>query len=200
MSYKVSVIIPVYGAEKYIERCARSLFGQTLREVEYIFVDDCTTDRSMDVLRRVMADYPQRQPDIRLLRTPKNSGQALARRIGMKAAKGEYMIHCDPDDWVDACYYESLYIRASEAQADICQGAIIYHNVDSSFRRPCQHYSGPGMKAMLEGKYYWSLCMQLVRLSLVERYCIYPFEGINSGEDVNVVMRAYAVADKVTRR
>ena len=51
---KVSVIIPVYGVEKYIERCARSLFEQTLDDIEYLFIDDCTPDKSIDVLKRVM--------------------------------------------------------------------------------------------------------------------------------------------------
>lgn len=57
----VSVIIPVYNVEQYIERCARSLFGQTLDDIEYIFVNDCTPDKSMEVLARVLEDYPARK-------------------------------------------------------------------------------------------------------------------------------------------
>ena len=58
---KVSVIIPVYGVEKYIERCARSLFKQTLDDIEYLFIDDCTPDDSVDVLRNVLEEYPNRK-------------------------------------------------------------------------------------------------------------------------------------------
>lgn len=58
---KVSVVIPVYGVEKYIERCARSLFEQTLDDIEYIFVNDCTKDRSIDILNSVINDYPARK-------------------------------------------------------------------------------------------------------------------------------------------
>ena len=57
---KVSVIIPVYNVEKYIEHCARSLMEQTLMDIEYIFVDDCTPDHSMEILQRVLTDYPER--------------------------------------------------------------------------------------------------------------------------------------------
>lgn len=57
---KVSVIVPVYGVENYIERCARSLFEQTLGDIEYLFIDDCTPDNSIDVLKRVLKDYPLR--------------------------------------------------------------------------------------------------------------------------------------------
>ena len=58
---KESVVIPVYGVEKYIERCARSLFEQTLDDIEYIFVNDCTKDRSIDILNAVINDYPARK-------------------------------------------------------------------------------------------------------------------------------------------
>ena len=63
---KVSVVIPVYGVEKYIERCARSLFEQTLDDIEYIFVNDCTKDRSIDILNEVINDYPARKQQIRM--------------------------------------------------------------------------------------------------------------------------------------
>ena len=58
---KVSVIVPVYGVEIYIERCARSLFEQTLDDIEYLFIDDCTPDRSIEILKQVLEDYPQRK-------------------------------------------------------------------------------------------------------------------------------------------
>lgn len=59
MEIKISVIIPVYGVEKYIERCARSLFGQSFSEAEFIFVNDCTPDNSISVLEDVIKDYPE---------------------------------------------------------------------------------------------------------------------------------------------
>lgn len=62
---KVSVIIPVYGVEKYIERCATSLFEQTLDDIEYIFVDDCTPDASMKLLGRIIEKYVNHQYSVR---------------------------------------------------------------------------------------------------------------------------------------
>ena len=64
---KVSVIIPIYKVEAYIERCARSLFEQTLKDIEYIFVNDCTPDRSVEVLKNVIEEYPDRKSQIRIL-------------------------------------------------------------------------------------------------------------------------------------
>ena len=71
---KVSVIVPVFGVEKYIERCARSLFEQTLDDMEFIFVDDCTPDCSIEILKDVLSSYPQRQVQTRIYRMPCNSG------------------------------------------------------------------------------------------------------------------------------
>ena len=72
----VSVIVPVYKVEPYIARCARSLFGQTLKDIEYIFIDDCTPDRSIEVLREVLEEYPERKEQVRIFRMPENGGQA----------------------------------------------------------------------------------------------------------------------------
>ena len=74
MNYKVSVVIPVYGVEKYIERCARRLFEQTLDEIEYIFVDDYSQDKSIDILEKVASEYPKRQQDLSIIHHAQNLG------------------------------------------------------------------------------------------------------------------------------
>lgn len=116
---KVSVIIPVYGVEKYIERCARSLFEQTLDDIEYIFVDDSTPDNSISILRKVLSEYPNREKQVKILRHEKNKGLAQARQTGLKIASGEYIAHCDSDDWVDVHMYEEMYNKAIEEDADV---------------------------------------------------------------------------------
>lgn len=116
---KVSIIVPVYGVEKLIERCARSLFEQTLDDIEYLFVDDCTPDKSIEVLKRVMEDYPKRKPQVVIHRMDQNSGQAAVRKWGMLNAKGDYLIHCDSDDWVEKDMYEVLYGLAIKNKADM---------------------------------------------------------------------------------
>lgn len=81
---KVSVIIPVYGVEKYIERCARSLFEQTLDDIEFIFVNDCTLDNSINVLETTLEEYPKRKSQVQIINFEQNQGAAKAREIGMK--------------------------------------------------------------------------------------------------------------------
>ena len=116
---KVSVIVPVYGAELYAERCARSLMEQTLDDIEYLFIDDCTPDRSMDIIRNVVNEYPQRINQVKFDKMPTNSGSAAVRRHGMLMAKGEYVIHCDSDDYIEFDMYASMYDMAKRQNLDM---------------------------------------------------------------------------------
>lgn len=118
MSPAVSVIVLVYKVERYIEQCARTLFGQTLRDVEFIFVDDCSPDRSMDILEQVLEDYPERRSQVRILRNEKNNGQAYSRRRGIEVSTGRYTIHCDSDDWLELNMLERMYLEAESYDAD----------------------------------------------------------------------------------
>ena len=120
MQVKISVCIPVYGVEKYIERCARSLFEQTMKDgVEFIFVDDCTKDNSIGILENVLNDYPERKEQVKIVHHEKNGGLVAARKTGLKHASGEYVIHCDSDDWVDVSMCEEMYKTAAETGADM---------------------------------------------------------------------------------
>lgn len=126
---KVSVIVPIYGVEKYIERCARSLFEQTLDDMEFVFVNDCTKDNSIAVLEKVIEDYPNRKEQIKILKHECNKGLPKARETGVDNATGEYVAHCDSDDWVDLEMYKKMYENAKRNDVDtiIC-GYYIYYN------------------------------------------------------------------------
>ncbi len=86
MYNKISLLIPVYGVEKYIERCARSLFGQTYQNIEYIFVDDCTKDSSIAVLKKVLDDYPFRKEQVTIIHHNFNKGLSAARNTAFNHA------------------------------------------------------------------------------------------------------------------
>lgn len=120
---KVSVVIPVYNVEKYIETCVRSLFEQTLHDVEYVFVDDCSPDRSVEILKGLVGEYQTRLEEegkvVRILRMPVNSGQAKVRREGVAHCTGEYIIHCDSDDWVETDMYRAMYETAVASGSDV---------------------------------------------------------------------------------
>jgi len=112
---KVSVIIPVYNAEKYLRQCLDSVQGQSLRDIEIICVDDGSTDSSPDMLReRAACDSRMR------IVTQANGGPGKARNTGMNYANGQYVIFLDADDWFEPDFLEKMAERADETCADIC--------------------------------------------------------------------------------
>lgn len=128
--YRVSVIIPIYKVEKYIERCAISLLEQTLPDIEIIFVDDCSPDDSIRLLDNVLLQYPDMLSNIKIIHHEVNSGSAVARITGIKAAEGEYIAFCDSDDWVDKEMYAYLYSGAQASGAD-----MVYSNYVVEFEK-----------------------------------------------------------------
>ena len=133
---KISVCIPVYGVEKYIERCARSLFEQTMTDgIEFIFVNDCTKDKSIAILERVLEEYPARKSQVKIIHHEQNSGLIAARNTGLAHAQGDYIIHCDSDDWVDLNMYKTMYNKAVETDADVvcCSHIEEYKNKKKTF-------------------------------------------------------------------
>lgn len=120
MSIKVSIGIPVYKVENYIERCARSLFEQTMKEdVEFIFVDDCSPDGSIEIVKRVLREYPQREDQVRIVRHETNLGLPTARNTFLDAARGEFLMAVDSDDFVDATMVEDLHGAIVDTNADL---------------------------------------------------------------------------------
>ena len=156
--YKISVIIPIFGVEKFIERCARSLFEQTLEEIEYIFVDDCTKDNSMTILNAVLEKYPQKKDHVIILKHEHNKGLPQARKTGVAVARGEYIAHCDSDDWVEEGMYERMYATAKREDADIvCCG---YYKSDGNAKTPVNVYptktllTGPVWNKLVHNELY----------------------------------------------
>ena len=95
---KVSIIVPIYRVEEYIERCAESLFAQTFDDIEYIFVDDCSPDKSVEILQRTLEKYPHRKRLTRIERLSSNSGLTAVRRQGIKLATGENTDNLESND------------------------------------------------------------------------------------------------------
>ncbi len=112
---KVSVIIPMYNSEKYIERCIKSIQNQTMKELEIIVVDDESSDRSVELCEQ-MAKEDARLHIIR----QKNTGPGLARNKGLEMARGQFIAFMDSDDTIVPNMYEKMYCATADAQADAC--------------------------------------------------------------------------------
>lgn len=201
-SPKVSVLIPIYGVEKYIERCAHSLFNQTMiDDIEFIFVNDCTPDESMTLLQRVIDQYPHRKGQITIINHEKNQGLAVARVTALMAAKGDYVIHCDSDDWVDHSLYERMYSKAIEEDADIVMCSFV-EVIGKKIEIKLQELSSSRIKNVKElfkfTKLYPYLWIRLIKRSFyLENEISCPPE-ISLCEDMVIVIPMHLYTDRVS--
>lgn len=121
---KVSVIVPFYNVQDYIDKCLASLKQQTLQEIEFILVDDGSPDNSIDIAKKYLDDTR-----FKLYQKP-NGGLSDARNYGMKQASGEYIAFLDSDDYVDSTMYQELYEKAKQKDADLVECDFIWEYPD----------------------------------------------------------------------
>lgn len=190
-SAKLSVIVAVHNTAAFIDRCVHSLMRQTLTDIEYIFVDDASSDNSMLIAQDVFSQYPHHKSHIKVIRHVKKLGLAATRQDGLDNATGEYVIHCDPDDWVDSTYYADLYEEAKASKADIAIGDYMeehkHKNIIGHMPSPKnwqEFYSYPNWIFM-------SLCFHMVRRGLITGNNLRFYKGINYAEDNGMIYRCY---------
>ena len=186
MTPKVSVIVPIFNREKYIDSCVCSLLGQTMQDIEYIFVDDASTDNSLYILNNILKSFPQREAFTKIIHLKKNGGVSNARQVGLLNATGEYVIHADSDDWVDSNMYEKLYTKAIDTKADIV-GCNFIHEYSNAHYIHYQKYSESkedNIRQLLRGTIHPSLCTSLARMSIIKDNDITFPIGCNMGEDL----------------
>lgn len=194
---KVSVIVPIYGVERYIERCARSLFEQTLDDIEFIFVDDCTPDRSIEILTSVLDEYPQRKKQTRIIHHNENKGLPIARQTGINAATGDYIANCDSDDWVDIDLYERLYEKGKLDNLDIvcCDCKNTDGTNISIIKAGATTNIHNCILDMMYRKMWWSLCNKLISKELHTDKIIYPKDAM--GEDMCICLQLIRYAKSI---
>lgn len=122
----VSIIVPIYNTKDYIERCATSLFKQTYPNCEFIFVNDCTPDNSIELLSNTIEKFPLIKNKVQIINKKQNSGLPQARKTGFEHSNGEYIAHVDSDDWVEEDYIKLLVTKAIENKADMVWAGYIF--------------------------------------------------------------------------
>lgn len=197
----VSVLVPVYRVERYIERCVRSLFEQTYQNLEYVFVDDATDDASIDILRRVMTDYPERCDSVKIIRHDSNKGLAAARNTAVASCRGDFVTHVDSDDWMITEAIELLVKKQQETDADIVT-AEAYDYLDGEIKN---HASGGWnldkdtlLKGLLTYRLSTSLWRRLIRRNLYSDHHVVCDERGSGGEDFQVFPQLVYYAKKVS--
>lgn len=200
IDYKVSIIIPIYKAEKFIERCARSLLNQNFNSIEYIFINDDSPDDSFKIVRELI-EKSNRKEDVKLLENEHNLGVAKTRKKGMLEATGEYVIQIDADDWIESNMISTLYNKAKQDNADIavCDYYISFITGKETYRK--EEYKPNidfNIKNIMLGKVHPAFWNTLIKRNLYVEKNIFPEGKINMGEDYEMMLKLFLSTEKVT--
>lgn len=178
MPASVSIIVPIYGTEAYIADCARSVLAQTWPFTEFIFVDDGSPDRAVEVLQGIIdKEFAALKPRIKLIRKA-NGGLPQARKSGLDVATGDYIMHVDSDDWVDVDAAEKLARKAEESGADVVYFYLQKHKSggrshitrDPLYRSPKDY----AFEILHFGHAHGYLCNKFMKRSLYTADLFYP--------------------------
>jgi len=197
----VSICVPVYNVAQYIERCAKSLFEQTYPNLEYIFVDDCSLDKSIEILHNVIASFPSKAAQIHIVTHERNRGLAASRNSAVAAARGSFIVHVDSDDWIEANMVEDLVRRQIETNADIvsCNAVAHYNNHEELMIEPDYESKDDMMRSVLQLTMDHVIWRRLIRSSLYKDNKISAVEGINIGEDHYTLPRLLFYTNKFAK-
>jgi glycosyltransferase involved in cell wall biosynthesis len=198
---KLSIIIPVYGVEKFIVHCAKSLFNQSGADLEFIFINDATKDSSIELLKDLISkEFPTLQNQVTIIDKPQNEGLPQARKTGIEHATGDYIMHCDSDDWLAENAVSTIVEKIKETSAD-----IIYYNYHNSndkkhevshevvFNNPIEYAKAIMSFSPTSGGYCWN---KVIKRSLYQRVEEWPTQNMH--EDIalmsQIILQAKTMA------
>jgi glycosyltransferase involved in cell wall biosynthesis len=199
---KVSILVSFYNSSKYIEKCARSLFEQSFKDIEFIFVNDSSTDDSIEKLKNVITQFPTIKDQIRIVNHDINKGSGAARNTGVIEANGDYIAAVDSDDYIESDMIETLYEKAISENADIIISDLFmeYNNrteyvVDYLSNNENDHFED----ILRNHESHTFLCNKLIKSDLYKRpECIVPV-GLNYMEDRHILTRQFFYARKIVK-
>lgn len=192
----VSIITPIYNVKDFVTKCVESLMSQSFEDIEFIFVNDASTDGSIDIVRHITEQYQGK--NIKIINHEKNSGLPASRKTGYEASTGEYIFNCDGDDWVDADLIMKLYAAVKEKNADYayCDFFLTYEKSERYMH--CPAYLTPDealRKGYLAGAMKYNVWNKLIRRSLYDGV-VFPVDHRKGGEDM-IMLHVLSKAKKI---
>lgn len=183
---RISIIIATYNSEQTLSRAIDSVIAQTFDDWELLIVNDGSTDGSANIL----ANYAEKDNRIHIFNKV-NEGVAMARKLGIENAHGEYSIHMDSDDWAEPTMLEDMYNKAKSTDADLVIADYYRNdgcgNQNICVQNPEKCSSVEILKGCFEGRYLGSLWNKLIKHSLYKKYNAQFFHGINYCEDLLIL-------------
>ncbi len=197
----ISILVPIYGVEKYIGNCAKSLFEQTYENIEFIFINDSTKDKSMEVLKNILEKYPHRKAQTKIINHEYNKGLSGARNTGVEHFTGDYLMHVDGDDFLELDAVESLVNFVSKKTVDIV--VFDYYSVTKSGKKIVQSVfaeKNEMIKNILLKSFAPSIWNKLYSARLYRSgFDSLSVQGINHGEDYATTPRLLYYAQSIAK-
>lgn len=182
----ISVIVAIYQAEQYLNRCVDSIINQSFTDIEILLIDDGSTDRSGDICD----EYAKKDSRVKVFHK-RNEGLSATRQFGMEHCCGEYTIHCDPDDWMESNMLELMYSTATMKNADIvmCDVWREYNDYKSLSKQNVANLDSKSLLGVIFDPLSASVCNKLIRLSCYRSFNVYFAKDIQYAEDLFVMLQ-----------
>ena len=187
--YKVTIAVPVYGVESYVEKCAISLFEQTYSNLEILFINDCTPDKSVEIINKTLEKYPHRKAQVKMYNQPVNKGCPTARNLAVQIATGDFILFVDGDDYIEIDSISSLVTEQIASNADLVVAHCLIETNDSTYLlKYCDMNKTKEdiIKDCLDDKASQSVCGILIKKSIYINNNIKANESFHVGEDWQV--------------
>ena len=200
MEFKlVTYIIPIYNVSDYIEKSVRSFLGQSYRNIEYIFINDCSSDDSEVKLRKTIEEFPERCNNIKIITNEQNLGSATSRNLGLDMAQGDYVMFADSDDWISVDYVESM-VRQIDDGYDIvyCDYFESYNNHDNRINQDYGQDNIECIRAMLGRGMHGSTWNKIYRRPFLLASKQSFIDRVDLFEDVSWNIRLFACTTKIS--
>lgn len=201
MSPQVSILVPIFNVEKYIQCCVISLLEQTFEDIEYVFVNDCTPDESIEILKNTLEKYPQRREQVKIIHNTDNKGVGTTRNIAFQNSSGKYILYIDSDDYIEKDMVELLFNKIKNENADIAVCDFLIEKTTGTKIAIDNVYNSKekNVQSVIEAKFsFSSLVNKLIRAELFAICQAIP-EGLNFGEDRLMMMQLYYQANKIVK-
>lgn len=193
---KISVIVPIYNAEKFLHRCIDSILAQSFTDFELLLIDDGSNDNS----GKICDDYAQKDNRIRVFHN-ENNGIATTRQIGTDNASGIYSIHVDSDDWISPNMLNEMYQKIEKDGVDVLISDFYVETVNGSFYKRQRTKSNTSIEILMDilrNKLFGSLWNKLIRHSLYKKYDIKFIKEVDYCEDVLVICQMFLKNIKIS--
>lgn len=198
--YQVSIIIPFYNVDAFIEKSARSLLNQRFESIQYIFVDDASTDNSLNLLKKVIKEFPSRIDDVIILENETNLGSSGSRNRGIEVVEGKYLTFCDGDDCIDENGILEMFHAIEGTESDILWTDFYFSYLD--FEKLSNQYvvedNNEFIKNLLQEKIHGALWNKLYKFALFQDHKIKFIPNRDMWEDLYLNIQLFHFANKIS--